>query len=612
MYLNQFRVKNYKSFADTEPIYLRQGFNLLVGQNDAGKTALLEALAFFPQGHKPHRTQKVPKGRPLPPKSELWVDVVMGGEEFRELLLSSANIFSFLLPNGIANDKQALKYLNSLFSREVHAYLQLTDDWIPRFTNALKASVDTTKILCATATVVEHQDFRISRIKEQTTDDLAGLIGSWLRRATYVFRAERLSLGESPLDAERELKPNAANLATALLHLSTSRHSSFQYFVYLVREVFPHITDVVAESKPSNANIAHIKIWTHDITLERDDLATLLSDSGTGIGQVLAILFVLVTAETPRIIVIDEPNSFLHPGAAKKLIGILKQHKQHQYIISTHSPDIIRATEAQNIIQVKRSEDESKIGILQGENLESLRLMLADLGVQLSDVFGADAVLWVEGPTEEKCVPKLIPFFDEQPPSGTSIVGLVNVGDVDRKSPKAHLIRQIYTRLSSANALLPPAIGFCLDREDKTQAEIDQLESETQGQVKFLPRRSYENYLIHPEALSRVLCETETFGISSIPPSKVQQWLVDNGGDSKFRAHAHWKGRIDDEEWLARVDAAGLLKQLFSNLSGAKEEYRKTAHSVRLTEIILEIDLEFLRGAISHFESMLTRHRKNQ
>jgi len=44
-----------------------------------------------------------------------------------------------------------------------------------------------------------------------------------------------------------------------------------------------------------------------------------LSESGTGVGQVLAILYVVFTSEYPRTIVIDEPQSFLHPGAVRKL-----------------------------------------------------------------------------------------------------------------------------------------------------------------------------------------------------------------------------------------------------------------------------------------------------
>jgi predicted ATPase len=45
---------------------------------------------------------------------------------------------------------------------------------------------------------------------------------------------------------------------------------------------------------------------------------------------VLAILYVVMTSNHPQTIIIDEPQSFLHPGAVKKLIEVLKQYPQHQ------------------------------------------------------------------------------------------------------------------------------------------------------------------------------------------------------------------------------------------------------------------------------------------
>ena len=43
----------------------------------------------------------------------------------------------------------------------------------------------------------------------------------------------------------------------------------------------------------------------------------------------------------------------------------------------------------------------------------------------------------------------------------------------------------------------------------------------------------------------------------------------------------------DDERWEAVVNAPVLLYDLFNELSNAKVEYRKTEHSVALTEWLL-------------------------
>src|SRR5216684_5109207 len=45
MYIARFQVKNYKSFLSSQEFHLTPGFNVVVGQNNAGKTALVEALS---------------------------------------------------------------------------------------------------------------------------------------------------------------------------------------------------------------------------------------------------------------------------------------------------------------------------------------------------------------------------------------------------------------------------------------------------------------------------------------------------------------------------------------------------------------------------------------
>lgn len=55
MYVKSLKINNYKSFWESEEIPFEKGFNLIVGQNDAGKSALLECLLPGIE-NKPHRS----------------------------------------------------------------------------------------------------------------------------------------------------------------------------------------------------------------------------------------------------------------------------------------------------------------------------------------------------------------------------------------------------------------------------------------------------------------------------------------------------------------------------------------------------------------------------
>ena len=55
MYISKITVANYKCFLEPTTLELGPGFNVIVGQNSSGKTALLEALSLS-FGHVPHRS----------------------------------------------------------------------------------------------------------------------------------------------------------------------------------------------------------------------------------------------------------------------------------------------------------------------------------------------------------------------------------------------------------------------------------------------------------------------------------------------------------------------------------------------------------------------------
>jgi predicted ATPase len=122
-----------------------------------------------------------------------------------------------------------------------------------------------------------------------------------------------------------ELANNASNLATVLHYLDNDKPYDFEQFKRLVHEVFPHIKQI--RVPPIDTPTVRIYIGTVEPEKRHEDLDIPLAAKSTGIGQVLAMLYVVFTAEFPRIIVIDEPQSFLHPGAIYRLFNILNAHR---------------------------------------------------------------------------------------------------------------------------------------------------------------------------------------------------------------------------------------------------------------------------------------------
>jgi len=293
-------------------------------------------------------------------------------------------------------------------------------------------------------------------------------------------------------------------------------------------------------------------IWpTKSIESGREDLAFSLSNCGTGIGQVLAILYVVLASPQPRPIVIDEPQCYLHPGAAKKLIEILKEFPQHQYFIATHSAEIIAAANPSTIVKLRHEDGYTKASTMNARDIREQRSLLAELGVSLSDVFGADSILWVEGPTEELCFPLILEKLAPKLLTGTKIVSIKNTGDLLRKKDYfANVMLDLYERISGGNNLYPPAIGFVFDKECLSDSDIEDLKRRRLHPLKFIPRRMYENYLIHPEAIAFVLNQKIEEQKQFIANEEVQKWLESNKSNKGYFSTAPTEKDLSDTQWV--------------------------------------------------------------
>jgi AAA domain len=87
MRITRFRLHNFKSVRDLPELGFGAGFNIIVGPNNAGKTALLTALSLS-FGNEPHRSpETVPRpGSPPEPTSSAEVSVEIPRVEFIQML----------------------------------------------------------------------------------------------------------------------------------------------------------------------------------------------------------------------------------------------------------------------------------------------------------------------------------------------------------------------------------------------------------------------------------------------------------------------------------------------------------------------------------------------
>lgn len=598
MQIINVEIENYKSFLSSGIIPLTPGFNVIVGQNNAGKTALVEALSLT-YGNAPHRSLETAPTAQSQPSGLSGVNIWFRAstEQIAEVCAADGSFYvqaiggSLLDPQG--NSVRKLLRRKEFVIQCHYVGKELKGAWLlgdSRSPDALSTSNQYLKLQA----VKSRNGIGISYIgSAQIVDqrhELAWKLAEMLRKRIYFFQAERFNIGDFDVGTETQLRQNAINLASVLHNLYTEKRWLFGELEGFVNDIFPEVTRI--DTPPFSKGKTHVRIWTIDPETRREDLAVPLTDSGTGIGQVLSILYVVLTASEPHIFIIDEPQSFLHPGAIRKLFGILKRQEfsQHQFIITTHSPIVASAASPHSLLLVHKEGSESKVNVLDSTKADELHLFLSEVGVRLADVFGADAILWVEGRTEELCFPMILSGLMKKQLHGAVILGVLQTGNFERADPER--ILRIYRKLCEGRGVLPPAVGFIFDREGRTETKREDLIRESGGTVAFLERRMYENYLLDLSAIASIMSSIEGFRDAPVEVEEIKAWLRAHGWNNEYFKAMDEQERNDapwnNDFWKRNVHGANILRDMFLSMSENRFPYEKVQHGVMLTRWMIE------------------------
>src|SRR5439155_860135 len=147
---------------------------------------------------------------------------------------------------------------------------------------------------------------------------------------------------------------------------------------------------------------------------------------------------------------------------------------------------------------------------------------------------------------------------------------------------------------------LAPALGFCFDREGRTETERKELITKSNGLIRFIPRRMYENYLLNAKAIAHILNRADLECMKPVAEQEVEEWLISNGpSEANMRPS---KG----SDWKRDSNAARLLRDLFNALSDARVCFEKTRHGIQLTEWIVENSPEDLHELSNFLEDIIS------
>jgi hypothetical protein len=274
------------------------------------------------------------------------------------------------------------------------------------------------------------------------------------------------------------------------------------------------------------------------------------------------------------------------------------EYAQHQYIISTHAPEVISFANPSTVHLVTRSGYDSKVEKLDLDDIEQLREVADHLGVSMSDVFAAERVIWVEGATEELCFPFIFRAKKgESLPKGVVMTSVVATGDLSGKQRNRKLVYEIYQRISKAAAPLVKSVLFSFDSELLSENDKESMQGDSGGQLRFLPRRHFECYLVSAAAIAAFITSKDS-GSSELTADTVEAEIRRLVAEPAFKCD--WNGNLKDEAWLARVDAANLIAKTCEAVSDHRVTFSKKRDSLFLLRYRLENEREAVKPLIDY------------
>lgn len=136
-----------------------------------------------------------------------------------------------------------------------------------------------------------------------------------------------------------------------------------------------------------------------------------IASFGDGVHHLLMIAFYLATQPESHLLV-EEPETHLHPESLRNLMALLKQELKGQSFITTHSPVLLDTDIPTQVYRIEH--DGCKSNATSCTRMSDFYKILDLLDVRASDLLQANIVIWVEGPTDRMFIKQCLSLRGSQ------------------------------------------------------------------------------------------------------------------------------------------------------------------------------------------------------
>jgi putative ATP-dependent endonuclease of OLD family len=429
--LEQITIKNFRSIK--EESFTLGTYTALIGYNNAGKTNILSACNWL------LLSSSLGENDFLDPRQPVEITGIISGISEELLTKIAANHKESIKPF-VKNEKIEIRRIQNkpkdstnnikLYIRKIED-TQAEDSWKANPTginNAIKAIFPDPILIGA----IENIEEDVSKSKQGTT--IGKLIAEIITpiEEKYGENAKQaLTFLKQTLDSEGEKRADELN------EFDKQTNEKLQV-------LFPSVSIRLHVPTPELKDIfksGTIKVYEDGQTAGRD-----ISSFGSGAQRSIQMALIRQLADVKKgtnlspsctLLLIDEPELYLHPQAIEQVRVALKQlsNEGYQIIFATHSAQMITSEDVRTALLIrknsnkgthrrKRIEDAIK-EILDGNHEAQLDIMFSLSNA--NQILFSESVLLIEGKTENKVLPKVFEIITNGETFGTNKCALVKL-----------------------------------------------------------------------------------------------------------------------------------------------------------------------------------------
>ncbi len=411
MYISEFTIRNFKTFKEAT-FYFNPDLNVFTGVNNSGKTTVLEAIS-------------------------LWKECF------------------FKMLKKVAKSSKKYNYKANDYIFPEHKYFAIEEIKSVRnpYYNSIFHKFNTKEAIHLEATFTEgNETIKIIFIIKRASGSVYNIIhdrnnfdfakfNSFFNfnknienyspvNLIYASPVNTLQIKESfltnpKINEQIKSRESVSVLRNRLYNLNefatdkfTKLKSDLSYI--LLGKYLPKEIDFIFRSD----KIKHTEI-NIDIKIQNDRADLFLMGSGTlQIIELLLSVYEEIDYEDLNIILLDEPDSYIHRALQNRLLEVLMKYvgenKKRQIFISTHNESLIRSTKPKFLFHLQGNEmkkykpiiNEDIVGIKKGfqpsPNIKILKSLGSQSGLDILNAIESDKIILVEGKSDAKAIQSIL------------------------------------------------------------------------------------------------------------------------------------------------------------------------------------------------------------